>query len=183
MKADLRAYTEMHPGDYQKRWEFFGPLIAVIQRVAVQEASTRADDKYYAVGGAGGSSSSGGDWADTAGKGGGKHWKIPSAPLETSTEAGGAVKSACWTCGLVGHRAVDCPSGATKGKGKSGKGGKTGKDGKSTGKTGKEGKTGKTSNDRLARSKLVRTASPPVKTPRGSAARVTSRPARSRLTC
>ena len=44
VKADLRAYTDMHPGDYQKRWEFFGPLIAVIQRVAVQEKSTQADE-------------------------------------------------------------------------------------------------------------------------------------------
>ena len=133
----------------------------MIQRVAIQEASTRADDKYYAAGGAGGSSSSGGDWTDTTGKGGGKHSKrVPSAPLtEAGDETGaGAVKSACWTCGLAGHRAVDCPSGATsprtgkgdggKGKGKSGKDGKTGKDGKSTGKTGKDGKSpGKTSND------------------------------------
>ena len=120
----------------------------------MQEASTRSNDKYYAVSGAGGSSSSGGNWTDATGKGGGKHPKrVPSAPLtDTGDETGaGAVKGACWTCGLAGHRAIDCPSGGTsprtgkgdggKAKGKSGKDGKTGKDGKSTGK----GKTGKDS--------------------------------------
>ena len=105
----------------------------MIQRVAVQEGATRADNSYYATG-AGASGSSGDGGADTQ-KGGGKTGKrIPSAPLTgTGGETGaGAVKGACWTCGEVGHRATDCPSGGTSprtGKGDGGKAkGKAGED-------------------------------------------------------
>ena len=30
LKNDLKAFSELRPQDYQKRWDFFGPLISVI---------------------------------------------------------------------------------------------------------------------------------------------------------
>ncbi len=133
VKADLRAYTEMHPNDFQKRWEFFGPLISVIRRVGVQEATTRADLGYYD--GLDTEAETSGKGPSGRGRGGrGKGTKIPGAPLQTGGEEGKGAKGACWTCGLTGHRAADCPS-AGKGGGKDGGGG-----GKDTGRGG--GKTG-----------------------------------------